>query len=117
MGVNEIKANILPTDFVHYMTSDDTCSRCRRAIDEDEVPLRFWPASDTNKMLVYCEACSDEVLMNAKISIYASYLKKIVDYLEEYFDEGPPGHGWQSDPLMALVEELKTLIPKKEEKY
>lgn len=59
---SKIKVNILPTDHVNYKTSDEKCSRCRRPLREDEVPLRFWPESDTNYMLIYCEDCCGDVL-------------------------------------------------------
>ena len=34
---------ILATDHVHYPRYDCTCSRCRRPIDPDDVPLLLWP--------------------------------------------------------------------------
>lgn len=49
----------------HYITSDDTCSRCRRKIADDEIPLRFWPKSDRNYMLIYCDACIGHVMIPA----------------------------------------------------
>ena len=57
-----MKVNIAPDDHINYMTSDNKCSRCRRDIQDDEVPLRLWPESDTNFMYVYCEECSSNVL-------------------------------------------------------
>jgi hypothetical protein len=57
-----IEIKILDTDHLHYKTSDETCSRCRRKLNEDEIPLRFWPKSDTNYMLIYCDDCIDKVV-------------------------------------------------------
>ena len=48
---------ILPTDHVHVGTYDETCSRCRKAIGEDEVPLLMWLPPDGDRMLAYCNAC------------------------------------------------------------
>lgn len=51
-----IPGGILPTDHWHIGTNDDTCSRCRRPIHEDEVPLMLWDDSREN-MLIYCTTC------------------------------------------------------------
>jgi len=58
----KIGLDIRKTDHLHYITSDDTCSRCRRKIPDDDIPLRFWPKSDRNYMLIYCDNCIDEVV-------------------------------------------------------
>jgi NAD-dependent SIR2 family protein deacetylase len=47
---------------LHYITSDNTCSRCRRKIPDDDIPLRFWPKSDPRYMLIYCDDCIDHVI-------------------------------------------------------
>ena len=65
--VDEILANILPGDHVHYKTYDETCSRCRDKIHEDEVPLLIWQSDpeDNNKanyMYAYCERCSLQLM-------------------------------------------------------
>ena len=51
-----VPMGILPTDHWHRGKNDDTCSRCRREIGEDEVPLLLW-ANDGHDMLIFCEAC------------------------------------------------------------
>lgn len=51
-----VPGGIRPTDFVHHITNDGTCSRCRKPIAEAEVPLMLWP-SDGDDMLIYCESC------------------------------------------------------------
>lgn len=56
-----MEADIKESDHVNYMTSDEKCSRCRKDIDEDEVPLRLW-AQDPNYMWIYCESCMNDVL-------------------------------------------------------
>lgn len=57
-----MQVKIKPSDHVNYMTSDEKCSRCRREIREDEVPLRLWSQKDSNYMWIYCEDCTDEIL-------------------------------------------------------
>jgi hypothetical protein len=52
-----IPGGIKPTDHVHHVTSDDTCSRCRKAVPDDQVPLILW-FNDAVDMLVYCEDCT-----------------------------------------------------------
>lgn len=37
-------------------------------------------------------------------------LKKIYSYLSNYYDDGPEGHGWQSDDLMGVLSEVQKLI-------
>ena len=56
-----VPGGIEPTDHVHVGTNDDTCSRCRAPIAEDEVPLRLWDESGHN-MLIYCEQCTASTL-------------------------------------------------------
>jgi hypothetical protein len=53
-----IPGGILPTDHIHKETDDGTCSRCRVAVEEGEVPLTFW-IGNGNDMLRYCMACVD----------------------------------------------------------
>jgi hypothetical protein len=52
-----IPGGIRPGDFVHVETNDGTCSRCRRRILEDEVPLMLWDR--TGRLLwIYCDDCT-----------------------------------------------------------
>lgn len=51
---------ILPNDHWHQITNDHTCSRCRTAIGEEEIPLMIWSGSGVN-MLCYCERCTGRV--------------------------------------------------------
>jgi hypothetical protein len=51
-----VPGGLLPSDHVHVKTNDRTCSRCRRAIDDDEVPLMLWEG-DGERMLIFCWAC------------------------------------------------------------
>lgn len=51
-----VPGGIKPTDHWHRITNDGTCSRCRREIPDDEVPLMFW-SDDGQDMLIYCEPC------------------------------------------------------------
>lgn len=51
-----VPGGMRPDDHVHVETNDGTCSRCRRAVPEDDVPLTVW--NDTaERMWIYCEAC------------------------------------------------------------
>lgn len=52
-----VPGGILPDDHWHILTNDDTCSRCRKPISEDEFPLLIWSGTGKN-MLSYCEACT-----------------------------------------------------------
>ena len=51
-----VPGGILPDDHWHILISDDTCSRCRKPIPEDQVPLMLW-SGDGSRMLSYCETC------------------------------------------------------------
>jgi hypothetical protein len=51
-----IPGGIKASDHLHVGTNDNTCSRCRKAIEEDECPLMLW-ANDGNDMWIFCEAC------------------------------------------------------------
>ncbi len=51
-----VPGGIRPTDHWRRGTNDGTCSRCRREVPDDEVPLMFWSA-DGHDMLIYCEMC------------------------------------------------------------
>lgn len=53
-----IPGGIKPTDFCHKETNDNTCSRCRRAIREDEIPITLWRDSDPNDMWIFCNDCT-----------------------------------------------------------
>lgn len=44
------------TDHIHRKTNDNTCSRCREDIDDDEVPLMLW-SQDGENLLIFCEEC------------------------------------------------------------
>jgi hypothetical protein len=37
--------------------NDDTCSRCREPVPEDEVPLMIWIGKLRNDLLIYCDRC------------------------------------------------------------
>jgi hypothetical protein len=52
-----VPGGLRPTDHVHVRTNDGTCSRCRRAIDDDdELSLMLW-IGDGERMLIYCWDC------------------------------------------------------------
>ena len=52
-----VPGGIRPDDHWHHSTYDDTCSRCRQPIAEDEVPLLIWRGEDGADMLSYCPTC------------------------------------------------------------
>ena len=52
-----VPGGILPTDYVHEDTYDETCSRCRQPVGE-RPPLMFWLPPDQARMLVYCDRCN-----------------------------------------------------------
>ena len=62
-----ISIDIQPTDFKHIGHYDETCSRCRRKIREEEVPLLLWtddnPEGDKSIMWSYCEDCSEKIII------------------------------------------------------
>ena len=51
-----IPGGVLETDHRHNFTNDNTCSRCRLEIPEDEVPIILWTHGG-RRMLIYCEPC------------------------------------------------------------
>lgn len=51
-----VPGGIRSTDHWHRMTNDGTCSRCRREVPDDEVPLMFW-FQNGHDMLIYCALC------------------------------------------------------------
>lgn len=53
-----VPGGVLPTDYWHRVTNDGTCSRCRREVPDEDVPLRLWRHNGRD-MLIYCEACID----------------------------------------------------------
>lgn len=59
----EIRVDIRPTDYRHVNHYDETCSRCRRKIAEEEVPFLFWPDDNSNIMWSYCEDCSESIII------------------------------------------------------
>ena len=54
-----IPGGIRGTDFIHRRTNDNTCSRCREEINDDEVPVMLW-SGDGENLLIYCEACTHQ---------------------------------------------------------
>lgn len=52
-----IPGSILPADHVHWLKHDNTCSRCRKVVPDDEVPLLMWVGKNADDMLIYCEGC------------------------------------------------------------
>jgi hypothetical protein len=52
-----VPGGILATDHIHVKTNDGTCSRCRKVVPDDEVPLMFWLSGEN--MLIYCGTCFD----------------------------------------------------------
>ncbi len=63
----EIEVKILPGDYLHVDTDDGTCSRCRKVIPEDHVPLRLWKKSNPNHMWSYCEDCCGSVIEGMEV--------------------------------------------------
>ena len=53
-----VPGGIKPTDHVHLVTNDGTCSRCRRNTF-DEVPLMMW-IGEGHRLLIYCQRCCGE---------------------------------------------------------
>ncbi|MER8619208.1 hypothetical protein NKG99_20615 [Mesorhizobium sp. M1409] len=51
-----VPGGIRPSDRIHWMFSDQTCSRCR-ADTSDDVPLMLMQG---DHMLIYCEECLDD---------------------------------------------------------
>ena len=51
-----IPGGVLPTDVPSVGRDSGLCSRCFRAIREDEVPLRAW-SEDGHTMYTWCEDC------------------------------------------------------------
>lgn len=47
---------ILETDHWHVGRNDNTCSRCRKPVPDDDVPIMVF-ANDGDRMLIYCEGC------------------------------------------------------------
>lgn len=54
-----VPGGILATDHVHVHTNDGTCSRCRREVPDDDVPLMLWTDAAGERMLIYCQRCTD----------------------------------------------------------
>lgn len=52
-----IPGGILESDHRHHITNDNTCSRCRRLVAENEVPLMAWVGEEGEDLLIYCSAC------------------------------------------------------------
>ncbi len=52
-----VPEGILATDHIHAPAYDETCSRCRRPIPDEEVPLLLWLPPDQVGMLAYCDRC------------------------------------------------------------
>lgn len=51
-----IPGGIQPTDHVHVVFNDGTCSRCREHPPEHDVGIQMW-SQDGRRMWIYCEAC------------------------------------------------------------
>lgn len=51
-----VPGGIKPTDYMHENTNDGTCSRCRKAVREEQVPIILW-ADGGGDMWIYCEDC------------------------------------------------------------
>jgi hypothetical protein len=53
-----VPGGILPTDHLHVGVNEGRCSRRRKEVNEDEVPLMLWPQNDGgHSMLIYCPRC------------------------------------------------------------
>lgn len=52
-----VPGGVRSTDFVHRVTNDSTCSRCRKVVPDEEVPVLIWFGDDGEDMLIYCEGC------------------------------------------------------------
>lgn len=50
-----LPGGVLPGDRWFDLKHDGTCSRCGKAIGEDEVPLQLWDGKD--RLLAFCETC------------------------------------------------------------
>lgn len=55
-----IPGGIRATDFIHIRTNDGTCSRCRKEVPDEQVPLMLWLPPNSKRMLIYCEDCIGE---------------------------------------------------------
>jgi hypothetical protein len=53
-----IPGGVQAADHWHRRTDDGTCSRCRREVPDQDVPLRVWSPNGQD-MLTYCERCLD----------------------------------------------------------
>jgi hypothetical protein len=51
-----VPGGILTTDHLHVGTYDETCSRCRKPIPEEQVPLLIW-TNNGDDMRSYCCDC------------------------------------------------------------
>jgi hypothetical protein len=52
-----VPGGIKPTDHWHIKTNDDTCSRCRKEVPDEHVPLMLFRGQHGEDMLIYCEDC------------------------------------------------------------
>lgn len=52
-----VPGGVRPDDHVHHITNDNTCSRCRWKVPDDEVPLLVWIGEKGEDLLIYCETC------------------------------------------------------------
>lgn len=53
-----IPGGVRPTDHVHCVTNDGSCSRCRKPENDDDVPLMLWFGAGNENLLIYCGACT-----------------------------------------------------------
>jgi hypothetical protein len=44
------------------------------------------------------------------VKIEKRLLKRTLEYLKNYNDDGPAGRGWQSDGLMQLIDDLEDVL-------
>jgi hypothetical protein len=51
-----VPGGILPSDRLHVGTYDETCSRCRKPIPEEQVPLLLW-TNHGNDLFSFCCDC------------------------------------------------------------
>ena len=52
-----VPGGIQPSDHVYVIVSDNACSRCRREIREEEVPLMIWAGREGTFLWIYCDDC------------------------------------------------------------
>ena len=53
-----VPGGIRPTDRLHVVTNDNTCSRCGVSIRDDEVPILLWAGEQGHCMYIFCNDCT-----------------------------------------------------------